>query len=165
MFIERLSYKTLDDAIDLLDRTFPNQGSDSVRDSLQASLNPEKYKDYLAKNHMNGNNYWVLKNDSREVMGVTGLHYCDFDKDEAVWGGWTAIHPKLRRRLSLAGYILFKHVYSEAKKTNRPYFRFYMFEDGEGGIAQKIFQLAGFKEFKRETDTYGVRKILFQKKF
>jgi len=149
MKITKLTKDKLEETIRLLEKEFGKgtEEEDTVRESLEASLNPENYKDYLGRNKMFGNTYYVALTRDGEVIGVTGLHYSK--EDDALWGGWMTVAKEKRRGLSITGYKLLRRILEEAETSKKKIIRLYIYDREEGGRTHKLYKKLGFKEYKR----------------
>ncbi len=117
-----LSPTTIDRAMDLIKSTFPLEPNEMPRLELEECLNPGRHTAVLAQTGISDPAYWVAFHNNK-MVGVGGLYYCSNDRNEAVWGGWTAFDAEHRTGLSRTRYLLLRKLLIEAKATGRKYLR------------------------------------------
>lgn len=158
--IEPLSDATLKNALDLVKRCFPKEfvSLEHPKIALRASLTMQKsgVKGWVIKllsRKLAGVievKYWVvIEARSQKVVGISGLYSQKEDKDLAVWGGWTCVHPYYRPyygiALKLGNFILAK-----AGATGKRYLRLRSSTHPNEAAANKIYLRKGFRLIKRE---------------
>lgn len=146
--IKLLTKKTLKQAVNLINQVFPDEEEVSPEDELSASLDPEKYKEFLLKNQILELKYWVAIDDSKKVIGTTGLCCCEEDRDEAIWVGWFCIHPDLRKKG--VGTKLLQFSIKEARKRGKKFLRLDTSTDPNELNARRLYEKHGFRLMGRE---------------
>ena len=158
--IESLTEKTLREAIDLVDTVFPVQGEEPARIVFPASLNLEKYKDFLLEVQIPELRYWLAIDDSGKVAGTTGLYCYEFDKEEACWLGWFCVDPNTRKKGT--GTQLLQFSIREAKKQGKRFLRLYTSTDPNESNAHRLYEKHGFVKLSKEERWFNTEfKMLF----
>ncbi|VVB81247.1 Acetyltransferase (GNAT) family protein [uncultured archaeon] len=151
--IEPLSSENLKQAIELLSIVFPPP-DDPTTEELLACLNHEGFSVFFDLE------YWVILDDD-DVIGITGIQSDISDYKEAVWIGWTAIHPKYRGKK--AGRLLYDLTIAKAKETGKRYLRVYTSDYPDEIVANKIYVKRGFKLIKVEyRPDWECNKLIYQ---
>ncbi len=86
----------------------------------------------------------VYVDESRTVLGTTGLYRYRKDADEAVWVAWFCVDPKVRRRG--IGQALIDHTVARAHEAGFDRIRLYTSTDPNEEAAQRLYEKNGFKE-------------------
>lgn len=142
--IEPLSKQTLKQAIQLVDRVFPRQGTEPAWFEFRASLGEKPYAWITRLFGVDFLKYWVATYKGK-VVGITGIYAYKKDND-SIWGGWTCIDPEYSQGISRAGGLLFHKAYDEAKKCGRKFLKLRTSDDPSVAAANKIYDKVGFKE-------------------
>ena len=141
--IESLKKETLEKAIDLVNKVFLEQGNETAEICFRASLNPEKYKNFLLRNQITELKYWIAIDLSGKVFGTTGLYCYQTDEREAHWLGWFCVDPALRKKgigTRLLGFSI-----SMARKRYKRLLRLYTSTDPNELDAHRLYERHGFK--------------------
>jgi len=146
MHIEPLSYKTLEAAIDLVNEIFPHQNlfekaSLAFRFSLQNSIISQLAFSVIGITEAH---YWVaIDEDSRKVIGTTGLYCYKKDRNEAYWLGWTCVAPEARGQ-GIGGKLV-DFCIAEARTAGKNFLRLYTSNHPNQAIAQILYEKRGFR--------------------
>lgn len=159
MKIEPLSYETLDEAIELANMVFPNQGNEPAELCFKGSLNKEEHADFLNKIEVQDLRYWVAKKQ-KKVIGISGIYEYWKDMGEASWVGWFCVDPE--QRGEGIGTSLLNTVLEEAKKTGKEYLRVYTSTEPNQKTANKMYDKLSFVIFKREDVNWSDYTILYR---
>ena len=145
-----LSKKHLDETITLVQTIFPYKEDQKIaRINLIESL--------FQKN--NEKSYWVVKNKTGEVVGLTGL-YQDQKDEKTVWLGWFGVHPDSRRQG--IGSFLLGYTIKEATRRGFANLKIYTSTDKSERAAHKVYEVYGFNKLKvcRQNETiYYIRHL------
>jgi len=145
MHIEPLSYKTLEAAIDLVNEIFPHQNlfekaSLTFRFSLQNSIISQLAFSVIGITEAH---YWVaIDEDSRQVIGTTGLYCYKKDLNEAYWLGWTCVAPEARGQ-GIGGKLV-DFCIAKARTAGKQFLRLYTSNHPNQAIAQILYEKRGF---------------------
>ena len=163
--IRPLTRTRLSEAIALLnDIFFPGEEEEPPSSELPASLNPAKYKEYLAGTQKSDIKYWVAIDDFGRVAGIIGLYCYARDKDEAFWLGWFGVMPDCRRRG--IGERLLRFAISKAKKSDKKFLRLDTSTDPNELSARRLYEKYGFKLVGREPYRGAkIEKLYYELKF
>ena len=71
--IELLTDRMLRETVDLVDKIFPGEEKEPLKLEIPASLNPEKYQNFLLKHQMSDLKYWVAIDDFETCCEVVGI--------------------------------------------------------------------------------------------
>jgi len=168
--IEALTQRTLKEAVDLVNIVFPDQGEEPANIGFPASLNPEKYKDFLSKTQILLSKiqipelrYWVAIDDSGRVVGTIGLYCYEKDKEEAYWLGWFCVDPATRKQG--VGTRLLRFCIEKTKKQGKKFLRLWTTTDPNELDAHRLYEKYGFKLVREEQfgDT-ALKKLYYELK-
>jgi len=146
MHIEPLSYETLDDAINLVNKVFLNQNLfEKASWAFQLSLkNTWTVRIILGVVGVTEARYWVaIDENSRKVIGTTGLYSYKQDKDEAYWLGWTCVSPSARGQG--IGSKLVDFSIQKGKTEAKKFLRLYTSTDPNRATARVLYEKRGFR--------------------
>jgi GNAT superfamily N-acetyltransferase len=147
MYIEPLSYETLEQAINLVNKVFPNQNlfenaSLAFRFSLKPNSIIAKIAFYIVG--VTKVRYWVAVDDrSREVIGTTGLYCNKKDKDSVYWLGWTCVEPKARGQ-GIGGKLV-DFCIEKTRAEGKKFLRLYTSTALNQATAQILYEKRGFR--------------------
>lgn len=153
MRIQKLSEKTLESAVKLLEMVFPYETDPRLWPT--ASVDSIAYHELFLEHGVDRLQYWVLC-DKGQVIGMTGL-YTYKDKDDA-WLGWFCIDPEQRSRG--LGSRLLKFSINKAKEWGATNLRLYTSDDPNEAAAQNLYERFGLRIFdkkKHDDDIYIYR--------
>jgi len=156
-----LSPATLGQALALITDTFRLTPDEAPKLELEESVEPGRYTAALAKKGMSDPRYWVALYHGH-VAGVTGIYFNPLDRDEAVWGGWTAYDPKLRSSVSRAKLLLLQKMIIEARGTGRNLLRLYTSTDPQEMAANRLYDRVGLKVYRTEPMEQGDGMVLYR---
>lgn len=163
MYIEPLSHNTLDDAIDLGDRVFPNKELEDPADEFLMSLGLNEDDAYMEKTGIIDLDYWVTKEGrSNQVVGTVGLYqtikdYMSFDPKpdpdkELVWlAYWMVDKPFRERRI---GTRLLEYAIEKARE-DYDILRVWTLRNSNEADAQRIYDKKGIKIIKEMDPPHG----------
>lgn len=159
MHIEPLSPATLDQAINLRDKVFPGL-SKLDRETFSASLFKEQYQQWFLESTITQLNYWVaIDDESKKVIGTTGL-YCETeDENEAYWLGWFCVEPEFRGQG--IGAKLLDFSINTAKAAGKKYLRLYSWTNPDSATAQILYKKRGFRAIGEEEIPGSRFKIIY----
>lgn len=143
MRIQKLSKKTLESAVELLERVFPYETDPRLWPT--ASIDKIAYKELFLEHGVDRLQYWVLC-DTGKVIGMTGLYIYN-DKDDA-WLGWFCIDSE--QRLRGLGSRLLTFSINKAKEWGATNLRLYTSDDPNEAAAQKLYEQFGFTIYDQE---------------
>lgn len=163
MRIEALTEKTLKGALNVVNAVFPVQIEEPAESAFRASLNPEKYKIFLAKAQIAELRYWVAQNDLGRVVGTAGLYCYEKDRDKAFWLGWFCIAPSARNQG--IGTELLQFSIEKAKEQGKKFLRLWTTTDPNELDAHRLYEKHEFRLKKEEpfADT-GLKKLYYELK-
>ncbi len=147
MDIESLSYKTLKQAITLVNKVFPNQNlfekaSLAFRFSLEKDSIISKLAFFVVG--VTEANYWVAIDEvSSKVMGMTGLYCYKKDRPQAYWLGWTCVDPKFRGR-GIGGKLV-DFCIEKARAEGKQFLRLHTSTHPNEETAQILYEKRGFR--------------------
>jgi GNAT superfamily N-acetyltransferase len=131
-----LSKKHLEEAVSLVEAIFSYKEDQKIaRINLIESLSQRNFE----------KSYWVVKNKTGEIVGLTGL-YKDHEDETTVWLGWFGVHPSSRRQG--IGSFLLGYTIKEAKWKGFAKLKIYTSTDKSERAAHKIYELYGFNKLK-----------------
>ena len=157
--IEPLTDRTLRETVDLVDKIFPGEEKEPPKLEIPASLNTEKYQNFLLKHQMSDLRYWVAIDDFERVVGTIGLYCYDFDEEEAFWLGWFCVDPRLRRKN--IGVQLLQFSIKEAKKQGKKFLRLYTSTDLNELASHRLYEKYGFRLVEKEPQAGTEFKYLY----
>ncbi len=160
MDIIPLSHETLEECIDLVIRSFPEDTPTEIRSALTSSLEREDQdlKDWLHSKGCTTVTYWIAM-ERTTVIGITGLYArIEDEKDEAYWLGWFCVDPAHRGRG--AGSLLLDYSIEEAKGAGKHFLRLYTTSSPNEAAAQKLYDKKGFVTFCEKDDPDSEYKII-----
>ncbi|MFH1575625.1 MAG: GNAT family N-acetyltransferase [Candidatus Nealsonbacteria bacterium] len=162
MRIEQLTEQRLQEAINLVDMVFPEQGDEPARIVFSASLNPEKYKEYLMKHQILPDlRYWLAIDELGEVRGIIGLYRYEKDKEEAFWGGWFCVDPRKKG----IGLQLGRFAINEARRRGKAFLRLWTTTSLDELRAHKLYDKSEFKLVGEEPfGNTGLMKLFYELK-
>jgi len=85
----------------------------------------------------------ISREESTEVIAVTGLYSCRKDASEAVWLDWFCVAPEERGAGIGSGLLDFS--IEKARETGRKYLRLYTSDHPNEAVAQYLYEKKGFK--------------------
>ncbi len=91
---ERLSRDNVDEAKKMMDEVFALEKGLAGRD-LESQIYPDRHTDIAHGTEIN-KNYWIVKNEVGEMIGITGFSGFEDDKAEHCWIGWFGLKPGIR---------------------------------------------------------------------
>jgi GNAT superfamily N-acetyltransferase len=161
-YIEPLSWKNLQSALNLLNRVFPreSQGGERPFVFFTATLCSAgrlllKWKGYPFVS------YWVARDsENSAVVGTVGI-YTKADDDEAYWGGWMCVDPKARGK-SLGMALSYRAMVEATKRGDRKYARLYTSTDPNEAAAQLMYDQMGLKVYREEDEPATGYKRLYR---
>ena len=158
--IKSLTTETSEEAINLLDLVFVDQGNEPARIAFLASLDPEQYKEFLLGVKITELRYWLTIDDSGKVVGTTGLYCYEIDKEETYWLGWFCVHPNARNQG--IGTRLLQFSIEEAKKHGKKFLRLYTSTDPNESDAHKLYEKHKFIKLPKKESWFDTEfEILF----
>lgn len=166
MRIEPLSYKTLNRAIDLVNKIFPYQRShlrENASITLTGSLdrNSLLYKFIFDFMKITDVNYWVAVDDSgSKVIGITGLYSYLEDGEEAYWLGYTCVDSENRGQG--IGRELIDLAIEKAREAGKKFLRAYTSNNPEQATAQILYEKKGFRITGEENIPPSNLKIIYR---
>ena len=141
LHIEPLSENNLREAINLAKVVF----DDFPELAFKASLDRQKYKNFLEEGDIRLLRYWTGLH-AQKVVGTTGLYTQRIDYKEAAWVGWFCVHPNYREEGF--GTALLDFTIKETQRRAKKYLRLYTgIEDVE---AHRLYQKKGFIDVGQE---------------
>jgi GNAT superfamily N-acetyltransferase len=144
--LEYLSQLRLQGAIALAQNTFRHDNKEKISFTLEASLNPEKYKERI--NGYGGNmdlQFWVSLINN-QVVGLAGYYTLLEDCHEAAWLSWFCVEAKLQGQKM--GLTLLETVILRLKEKGKSFLRLYTSDIGAERRAHKVYKQRGFQEFR-----------------
>ena len=112
----------------------------SLRTSLEFKENPKLFEN----DEVQELDCWVLlKDDTNEVIGLTGLYRRKGDPSDLVWLSWYCIRSDERGRGG--GRKLLEWTINEVRDRGYKIFRVYTSDDPTEAIAQELYEQLGFK--------------------
>lgn len=151
--IELLTDRTLRETVDLVDKIFPEEEKEPPKLEIPASLNPEKYQNFLLKHQMSDLRYWVAIDDFEKVVGTIGLYCYDFDEEEAFWLGWFCVDPKARKQD--IGTQLLEFSIEKAREQGKTFLRLYTSSHPDESDAHRLYEKHGFVLVGKDLKAYG----------
>ena len=155
--IEPLSEVRLMEAVDLVNLVFPpeTQRGELSHLELGASLDSERYADYLRSAHTIDTRYWLgIEEEVGRVVGTTGLYHPDGDYEfrqflpkrdgpdgPDVWLGYFCVHPDSRGRGT--GSKLLDFSVEEARGGNHDHLRLYTSNNPIFDASQQLYDKMG----------------------
>lgn len=162
--IEPLSKMKLKETVGLVNEIFLNETEEPSDEEIPASLEPEKYQDFLSKYQMSNIRYWLVINDFGKVIGVVGLYCYEFDKNEAFWLGWFCVHPEARR--SGIGNTLLRFAINVARAEGKKFLRLYTSTNPNELDSHRLYEKHRLKLTKEEPYPNGeFKKLYYELKF
>ena len=149
MCIEPLSYKTLNQAINLVNKIFPYQRNNLQENASIALTGSLDRNSLLAKflfdfMKITDVNYWVAMDDNgNKVIGITGLYSYLEDKEEAYWLGYTCVDPDFRGQG--IGRELVNLAIAKSRAAGKKFLRLYTSSSPEQANAQILYEKKGFR--------------------
>lgn len=149
MRIEPLSYKTLNQAINLVNKIFPYQRNhlrENASITLTGSLdrNSLLYKFIFDFMKITDVNYWIAVDDSgSKVIGITGLYSYIEDREDAYWLGYTCVDPDFRGQG--IGRELVDLAIENSREAGKKFLRLYTSSSPEQSTAQILYEKKGFR--------------------
>lgn len=166
MIIEPLSYETLDQAINLVDRIFPFQINSQIENAsmvFRASLekNNSFNRNLLEKMQITDANYWVaIDNNSKKVVGTTGLYSYQEDENQAYWLGYTCVDPDFRGQG--IGSKLVDFAITKARQSDKQFLRLYTSTYPDQAVAQILYEKRGFRITREESIEESNFKMIYR---
>ena len=146
--IEPLIQTRLEEAINLVNLVFPEEIEEPPGEEIPASLEPEKYQDFLLKYQMSDIRYWLAIDGSDKVAGTVCLYCYEADKAEAFWLGWFCVHPEVRN--NGIGTALLRFAINKARTGSKKFLRLYTSTEPNELDAHRLYEKHGFKLTGRE---------------
>lgn len=155
MRIEPLSHKTLNQAINLANRVFPDQRK-NLSENASIILTGSLYQNNLLYKFIfrfimkiTDVNYWIAVNEiDNKVIGITGL-YCDIqDREKAYWLEYTCVDPDFRGQ-GIGGKLVDSAI-EKAIRAGKKFLRLYTSNNSELFIAQILYEKKGFRIIAKE---------------
>lgn len=147
MYIEPLSYETLDKAINLVNQVFPKQNLfENATLAFRFSLNKSSIISQIAFSIVGITEvrYWVAVDDkSKEVIGTTGLYCYKKDQNEAYWLGWTCVDPNARGQ-GIGGKLVDFYI-QKARAEGKKFLRLYTSTHPNQATAQILYEHRGLR--------------------
>ena len=152
LIYEPLSKDTLLDVIDLAHLTWADdfKTKDSPEESYLSSIEPEKYQELWDRKNFRTLEYFTIKNEGGDVIGIAGLSTKKAETENIVWLEWYAVHP-LHRGKGYGREIL-QWVISKVKQKKFKILRLYTSDHIDEVTAQILYDKLGFKETRREKE-------------
>ena len=152
LIYEPLSKETLLDVIDLAHLTWADdfKTKDSPEESYLSSIEPEKYQELWDRKNFRTLEYFTIKNEGGDVIGIAGLSTKKAETENIVWLEWYAVHP-LHRGKGYGREIL-QWVISKVKQKKFKILRLYTSDHIDEVTAQILYDKLGFKETRREKE-------------
>jgi GNAT superfamily N-acetyltransferase len=153
--LESLSIVTLEQAIDVANKTFlPPQAEDPAtgfRASLVQGRDPNRLR------------YWVaIDPNTGVVIGTTGLYKTPRDYDDAYWVGWMCVTPQ--RRGQGVGKDLLEFTIAMARSQGKRWLRLYTSTDPIEKVAQVLYERYGLREVCRIPSRHSRYPLIFREK-
>lgn len=161
--IVALSEETLDEAVRLVRKVFPNllEESEAPEKSFPASIRRDALasKEFLAKTNIPDLRYWIyIDPTTKRVAGTTGLYTYTHDEKEANWLGWLAVDPELRGRG--IGRELLEFSIRATQQSGKRFLRLYTSSSPIEQKAHKLYESFGFRKTSETEDIpYGKDEI------
>jgi len=148
IIIQELNNKNVQEASRLADAIFIK---DPIKPSVyfEASLDDKKFHDVnkISSEDLFSLKYWVAVDDeTKRIVGTTGLYEKIQDKDDAAWVDWYCVAPDVRGKK--IGSTLLDFTIAEAKKKHKKFLRLYTSTLENESVAQIIYERKGFKIIK-----------------
>ncbi|WP_414543803.1 GNAT family N-acetyltransferase [Nostoc sp. CCY0012] len=147
MHIEPLSYATLDEAINLINKVFPSQTlfeRATLAFPLSLRKNSTITKIIFRILEITEVRYWVaVDEDCKRVIGTTGLYGYLKDIHEAYWLAWTCVSPTVRGQG--IGSKLVDFSIEKARAEGKQFLRLYTSNSPDEAVAQILYQKRGFR--------------------
>lgn len=105
--------------------------------------------------------YWVVLNETEEVIGVTGLYRTERDPSDVVWLGWYCVRADVRRKG--LGRALLQWTMETAQNRGFKKMKLYTSTDPNEGAAQILYEKLGFKVVG-ENEGDGIDRTIFREK-
>lgn len=157
--IEPLTEEKLREAVNLVNQVFPNETEEPPGEEIPASLEPEKYQDFLSKYQMSDIRYWLAIDGSNKVVGTVCLHCYEADKEEAFWLGWFCVRPKVRK--NGIGTTLLRFAINRARAEGKKFLRLYTSTEPNELDSHRLYEKHRFKLIKEELYPGGKFKKLY----
>ncbi len=156
-----LSPATLKPALALIIATFSLTPDEVPVLELEESVEPGRHTAALAQKGISDPSYWVALYHGH-LAGVTGIYFTPGDRQEAVWGGWTAYDPALRSSVSRGKMLLLQKMVIEAQATGRRLLRLYTSTLPEEAAANRLYDHVGLKVYRTEPLPDGTGMVLYR---
>lgn len=154
MRIEKLNSARLGDAIKLRDHVF-NELLPLEYETLEASLNTQKFSEWYQKAQIKTLEYWVASDEDDTLLGLVGLYTQRGDSKSKVWLGWFCVDRKYRGKK--VGSSLLDFAVETAKSSGFSELHLYTTYDDEFKQARFLYEKRGFvkyKELKKDGSVY-----------
>jgi len=140
--IKSLTADTLNNAVILRDKIFPDLGS-CEKETLQASLDKSNYEECWKKNELTSMQYFIMLDTTKDkIIGLTGIYSEEGDSHNMCWLGWFCIEESYRGQgLSK---ILLDFSINKAKQLNKQYLHLYTYDAEEYIPAMRLYEKYGF---------------------
>ncbi|ASQ91109.1 hypothetical protein CHL67_09450 [Prosthecochloris sp. GSB1] len=97
----------------------------------------------------------VYVDESRNVLGTTGLYRYKRDAGEAVWVAWFCVAPEARGQG--IGQALIEHTVTRARDAGFDRIRLYTSTDPNEAAAQRLYAKNGFREIGRKKGMFTTK--------
>ncbi len=174
--IKPLSNETLEETIRLVGTHFSYSTLEPYDEAFRASLEPEKYQEFLKGINITDIKYVVAVEDNPEgnktLAGVTGLYHTtpeyDFYKacipegvpiDKIAWVGYTIVNPEFRGRG--ISRMLLEHIIDDARRSDHKLLRMWTTSKPDEATAQALYDSLGFKQvYSRKSQDGDFQEIV-----
>ena len=163
MNIIPLQKKYLEETIKMVNEVFPADVNAmySPEKSFRLSLEYEEEPELLNKSYMRRIGYWIMQDDTDEVIGVTGLYRRENDPSDLVWLGWYCVRADQRGKG--LGRRLLEWTINIAREEGYKKLELYTSTDPNEARAQELYEKLGFK-IVGEEKSGGAYKTLYREK-
>ncbi|MBI2068852.1 MAG: GNAT family N-acetyltransferase [Candidatus Yanofskybacteria bacterium] len=162
---EPLSERNIEEATELAHSVFPEDAKKERKpgDAYRASLEPRKYLDFYKQEGYNLLllEYYIAREPSDKIAGVTGFYQRDIDPKDIAWLGWYCVDPQFRGK----GYgrEILEWTIDKAKEKGFTVLKLWTTTDPNEAAAQILYEKLGFTVV-REEDSEGYRTLYREKK-
>ena len=164
MNITPLSREYLEETMKMVAEVFP--------DDVGAIYNPERsfnlglqyaeHPDLLANSETQRRlGYWIVLNESDEVVGTTGLYNKKDGPPDEVWLGWYCMRKDQRGKG--LGRELLEWTVERARAEGYKKFKLYTSTDPNEARAQELYEKLGFKIIGEEDNDDGAKTLYREK--
>lgn len=162
--ISPLNLGTLSEALRLAKVVFPAQGVlHNTNFAFRLSLRQGHWFTNICYRiaGIRSTQYWVVSEiNSKRIVAITGIYENIDDESEALWGGWTCVHPTYRGKG--LGRHLFNFVIEKARDQKKQYVRAYTSTAENEKAAQPLYESLGLKIVESKKILFSKHRMLFR---